>query len=181
MGRNRRFDFTLFESKHSKLIFRFYPKYSHCHSFDEVPPKSWDEVYKVYYSYSIIKHYKNDIFELPSEVMFSSGCDECSAIDEVAVACDLIVMGHKSITRTWNDEEITIELLNRDIYPTGDGVTWKISEIESIKSGNVQYEITLFRFDGVGYKFYLDKDKLGEFGSYLNDCCEYMLAHGEPI
>ena len=35
--------------------------------------------------------------------------------------------------------------------------------------------------DGIGYRFNLNKKRLKEFGEYLNSCCEYMLAHGDPI
>ena len=60
MGKKRKIDFVLRESDTSKLIFRFYPRRSSCHSFGDEPPKDWNDVYKVYYSYSIIQVYKED-------------------------------------------------------------------------------------------------------------------------
>lgn len=40
-------------------VFRFYPKRTHVHSFDHNLPKSWEEVYKVYYTCGIIRQYYN--------------------------------------------------------------------------------------------------------------------------
>ena len=54
MSKKRKIDFVLEESDTAKLIFRFYPRRSSCHSFGDEPPKDWSDVYKVYYSYSVI-------------------------------------------------------------------------------------------------------------------------------
>lgn len=54
MKKERKLDFVLKERNGYRLIFRFYPKQSHCHSFNDKPPTSWNEVYKVYYSYAIL-------------------------------------------------------------------------------------------------------------------------------
>ena len=51
MSKKRKIDFVLEESDTAKLIFRFYPRRSSCHSFGDEPPKDWSDVYKVYYSY----------------------------------------------------------------------------------------------------------------------------------
>ena len=74
------------------------------------------------------------------------------------------------------NEEHIIELLDNNIYPTGMGVSWTIREC---KNGN--YQVEMFNYSEVGYRFFLTKEKLKEFGEYLNECCEYMLAHGDPI
>ena len=39
----------------------------------------------------------------------------------------------------------------------------------------------MWDFDNTGYRFTLEKNELKAFGEYLNECCEYMLAHGDPI
>lgn len=190
MDKRRKIDFILHEDEWARVIFRFYPRQSSCHSFGDKPPKSWNDVYKVYYSYKVIKQYKDNKYR--SHILFDSHVDESSAIDEVAAACDLITMGHKNITKTWNNEEITIELLNREMKPFGMGVFWKISEIKTIvfdedsyfseeDKYEINYDVQMFRWDNVGYRFCLDKNKLREFGEYLNECCEYMLTHGDPI
>ena len=48
-------DFIIDEdSRIYRKIFRIYPKSTTIHSFDENPPKTWKDVYKVYYSFAII-------------------------------------------------------------------------------------------------------------------------------
>lgn len=47
----RKIDFILRNDEgFYKDIFRFYPRSTFVHSFNDNPPKNWDEVYKVYYS-----------------------------------------------------------------------------------------------------------------------------------
>ena len=64
-------DFIIDEdSQIYRTIFRIYPKSTTIHSFDENPPKTWKEVYKVYYSFAIIIQYyifrcKVSIFDIP--------------------------------------------------------------------------------------------------------------------
>lgn len=178
MWKKRKIDFILNEDEFSKTIFRFYPRQSSCHSFGDEPPNNWNNVYKVYYAYSIIKQYKpDDDNETPvSYVMFEETCDECSVVDEVAVRCKLIYEGTESVTKFWFGEEYTIELLNTEITPFGDGVSWKISN-----NNTSIYKIEMFDYCGKGFRFWLDKNKLKAFGEYLLECCEYMLAHGDPI
>ena len=54
----KHFDFVLNDDPgFDKTIFRFYPRSSRVHSLYNTPPKDWEEVYKVYYSWSIIKQY----------------------------------------------------------------------------------------------------------------------------
>lgn len=75
------------------------------------------------------------------------------------------------------ERDADIELLDREVFPIGDGVSWIIRNVK--QSGN--YEIIMWKHDGIGYRFYLDKSKLKYFGLYLQKCCEYMLKHGDPI
>ena len=84
MSKKRKIDFVLEESDTAKLIFRFYPRRSSCHSFGDEPPKDWNDVYKVYYSYSIIQVYKEDNWH---KTLCNCHCDECSIIDEIAERC----------------------------------------------------------------------------------------------
>ena len=73
--------------------------------------------------------------------------------------------------------EYTIELLNDEIFPFGMGVSWIINKYNQPDL----YEFILWDWENRGYRFYLEKDKMKEFGEYLDECCEYMLAHGDPI
>ena len=173
--KTRKLDFVLRETSQYKIIFRFYPRSSSCHSFGDEPPKTWKEVYKVYYYYRIIKVWldNND-----HQVLFDSGCDECSIIDEVANRIKLIGEGTTVYRgKTSDDEPFIIKLLDTECLPFGDGVSWIIHKIPR----HQKYEIALFDWQNVGYRFVLPKDKLVAFGKYLNMCCEYMLAHGDPI
>ena len=74
-----------------------------------------------------------------------------------------------------------IELFDNEIYPFGDGVSWTINKIINMWDDEVRYKISLWKYNHYGYRFYIDKDKLKDFGEYLKECCEYMLAHGNPI
>lgn len=172
MRKRRKIDFVLHESDFEKVIFRFYPRQSNCHSFGDKPPTKWEEVYKVYYSYRIMKIYKEDGSHV---ILFDCPCDECSEIYEVAERCKLIADGTKSITRAWEEKLYTIELLD-EVKPFGMGVFWKISECN-----DNAYKIEMWNWDDTGYRFWLDRNKLRKFGNYLQKCCEYMLVHGDPI
>lgn len=174
MNKKRKIDFTLYEDKEEIVVFRFYPRQSSCHSFGEEPPKNRNEVYKVYYSYKIFRRWKEDN---SAEILFDSYCDECSAIDEVAVRIKHIVNGEKSVTVKHLGEDFTIELLDNEIYSFGDGISWIISECR--KEGS--YQVILWNSEDKGYRFFADKETLKKFGEYLTECCEYMLAHGDPI
>ena len=171
MYKKRNIDFVLYEGEDEILTFRFYPRQSSCHSFDDSLPSKWEDVYKVYYSYSIFKRDKNDGF---INVLFEVNCDECSVIDEVAARIALIVDGKRSVTL---DNGRFIELLNNEVQPMGDGVSWEIKECRTPN----EYEVVMWDFDNTGYRFTLEKNELKAFGEYLNECCEYMLAHGDPI
>lgn len=173
MWKKRKIDFVLYEDSYEKLIFRFYPKQSSCHSFGDKPPINWSNVYKVYYSYSVLRQWKD---KDPTNVLFDSGCDECSIIDKVAARIKHIIDGKRIVIVNFMDEEHIIELLDNDMYPMGMGVSWTIREL---KNGN--YQVEMFNYSEVGYRFFLTKEKLKEFGEYLNECCEYMLTHGDPI
>ena len=197
--KKRKIDFILKERNGWRLIFRFYPRKSSCHSFDENPPKSWDEVYKVYYNYSILEEYDWDKYynrdtDKPTEwdvyMVFDGSFDECSRIDEVGYVCLELAKGKTEITREIDGEHYTWQLLDRDMYPLGDGVSWRIhkypgneneEDLEEYEKQSTVYEFELFDYRNIGYRFTLETEKMKEFGQYLLDCCEYMLAHGESI
>ena len=176
-------DFTIKESGDRKIIFRFRPRNSNCHSFNDKPPKEWKDVYKVYYSYQILDFY-DDTFD----VVFDENCDECSVIGEVANRCKLLSEGKKQVKvsrKDFDEEEVrTIKLLNDEMFPIGDGTSWfiRLDPKRRTMSRERLYEISLFNgYSNTGYRFWLTKERIGEFGKYLNNCCEYMLSHGDPI
>ena len=165
-------DFILIDNQFETITFRFLPRKSSCHSFDDNPPQCWEGVYKVYYAYEIIKASK---LTGKTERVYKCHCDECSVIDDIALRCKLIADGHTHHLVKREDESYKVKLLNVEVRPFGYGTSWKL-----IKS-NKKIEIQLFRWDNKGYRFSLDKETLRKFGEYLEECCEYMLAYGDPI
>lgn len=172
MSKKRKIDFVLQDNDWYTTIFRFYPRQSSCHSFGDEPPKDWNDVYKTYYSYSIFERWKDDNEHM---ILYNSRCDECSIIDEVAARCKCLAKGETEPTISYNDKTWTVKILDNEMYPMGDGTSWTISESRNY------YKFHLFRYDDVGFRFWLEKERIGEFGEYLESCCEYMLAHGDPI
>lgn len=173
MRKVKKLDFVLYDDDFKTLIFRFRPRQSSCHSFGDEPPKSWAGVYKVYYSYSVLIKWKHDG---SYEIVFDCSCDECSEIDEVARRCQYLADGIEQVEVSHPSFGVrTIELLNDPIVPMGMGVSWEIKKLYH------KYEFDLFNWGGVGFRFCLTKEKTKEFGKYLSECCEYMLAHGDPI
>lgn len=188
MKKQRKLDFILEERDDYKLIFRFYPRQSSCHSFDEKPPTKPEDVYKVYYSYAIIEQSRWEPDEpWESEILFYQYCDECSIIDEIGEICLLLSKGIEEFTTS--DNRI-IPLLNDCKHAFGMGTNWFITKHTCIEYGyeednedieTIYYRFMLFKYNGVGFKFTLKKDKIKEFGEYLLKCCDYMLKHGNPI
>lgn len=183
MSKKRKIDYIIEQEDDERLIFRFYPRQSSCHSFGDEPPKSWSDVYKVYYSYAVIKQWKfNPDDQWESEIMFYESCDECSIIDEVGQRCLLLADGYETFER--DDGEI-IPLLDKKIFPYGMGTEWTISKYTcpgwDDKNGYTYYKFTLFDYFDKGYRFRINEEDMKSFGEYLLGCCEYMLTHGDQI
>ena len=180
MSKKRKLDFILYEDDGEKLVFRFYPRRSSCHSFGDEPPKEWSDVYKVYYAYSIFR-YDKDFKE--HTTLFNCPCDECSSIGEVAARIKCLLDGKETITRSRNGEEWTIDLLGKEIVTFGDGVDWQIDKLDPVDELSLptRYKFMMWLYDEIGFRFVLKKEQMKAFGEYLESCCEYMLAHGEPI
>ena len=173
----RKLDFVIYESDTYRMTFRFYPKKSHCHSFNDEPPKTWLDVYKVYYSWAILKQWKNENGDIEKTiVLFTAHCDECSVIDEISARCNLLSRRIEQVKRKNGDENYKIKVLNRECYPMGMGISWIIR-----KTRNKSYIFEVWNFSNNGFRFELPHKRIKEFGEYLLMCCNYMLEHGEPI
>lgn len=173
----RKLDFVICESDTYRMTFRFYPKKSHCHSFNDEPPKTWLDVYKIYYSWAILKQLKNENGNIEKTViLFMAHCDECSVIDEISARCNLLSRRIEQVKRKNGDENYKIKVLNRECYPMGMGVSWIIR-----KTRNKSYIFEVWNFSNNGFRFELPHKRIKEFGEYLLMCCNYMLEHGEPI
>ena len=188
MRKKRKIDYIIEQSDDERLIFRFYPRQSFCHSFSDESPKTWADVYKVYYSYAVIKQWKfepEDQWE--SEIMFYEHCDECSEIDEVGQRCLLLANGVEVFKRK---DEKEISLLGNEILPLGMGTNWTIFKHTWTDVGceddeedvvHTYYIFVLFDYNDKGFRFSINEQDIKSFGEYLLGCCEYMLAHGDPI
>jgi len=176
MAKKRKIDFILYDDNDERLIFRFYPRQSSCHSFGDEPPKSWKEVYKEYFAYSVLKQYIENDGTIFTITLFEEPCDECSVIYDVGFRCKLISEGRETYTRMYNGESYTFDLLDNEISPIGMGTSWNIK-----KHSDDLFKIEMFNWNEAGFRFWLNKKELKEFSKYLEECCEYMLAHGDPI
>lgn len=178
MSKKRKIDYIIEQSDDERLIFRFYPRQSSCHSFGDEPPKDWSDVYKVYYSYAIIRQWRfNSEDQWESKIMFYENCDECSMIDEVGERCLLLADGVEVFKR--NDDK-EIQLLDQCILPFGMGTNWTIIKNTRFDL-STYYTFTLFDYFNKGFRFNVEEKDIRSFGEYLLGCCEYMLAHGDPI
>lgn len=158
----RKIDFIIYESKDERIVFRFYPRKSHVHSFNDEPPKSWAEVYKVYFSYSILLQYKDNPEK--TRVVFNEPCDECSVLDELPMLISHIL--ENNIT----DKNVLV--------PFGMGTIWELSYRNITQP---RWVFSLWRWDNIGYRFSLEENGLIRFKDYLSYVLEYMLQHGEGI
>lgn len=189
MSKRRKIDFIIHEDEDKKIIFRFYPRQSTCHSFGDEPPKSWSDVYKVYYYYRVLRFWKEKDGSICRnyDVLFDADCDECSIIDEVSYVCSLLADGIEVYKRKDGEE---IQLLNRRMFPIGMGIDWTITKYirpsfnwdkKECEPAVIIYTFTLFDWCDKGFKFFLFEKDVKAFGKYLEECCEYMLEHGDPI
>lgn len=176
----KHFDFVLGDDPGlDRTIFRFYPRSTHVHGFYDDPPKNWEEVYKVYYSWAIIKQYyeyRNDdsgtkIVPEDSVVLLDFGCDECSMLPDLAV-----VIKHVMDTGEIYDEP-TFGL------PAGD---WRIEKYEwddeYFNEHHESYQFYVFdNFSNQGFRFVLEKEEVLKFCDWLDMINQYALDHGEGI
>jgi hypothetical protein len=81
-------------------------------------------------------------------------------------------------------------LLDNQILPLGMGTNWTISKHTWTDIGyeddeedvvHTYYNFVLFDYNDKGFRFTINEKDLKSFGEYLLGCCEYMLAHGNPI
>lgn len=176
----RKFDFVLSENPYYRDVFRFYPKGTHVHSHDDNPPESWDGVYKVYYSWGIIRQYLDCYGKVESEEsqrLFDMFCDECSRIPELPAIIKWVMDSGESY------DQPTFGQPAGDWHITKGNGRYKWSNHEY--KYNEDYEYYDFQvFDNwtdQGYRFTLDKESALKFCEYLDTINNYALEHGEGI
>lgn len=156
------FDFTIKSDEYEDIVFRFFPRDSHCHSFDDQPPYNWNGVYKVYYSYAIVSISKDED-ESFGEVTyeFTIYRDECSVLTDLS----------KYIKGTLFSKK------KSKAYSMGQpGSEWEIF----YENNKIKF-VVFDSFNNNGYRFWLSYDRAEQFAAYLDMINDYMLKHGEPI
>ena len=169
----RKMDFEIRrDNDYCRDIFRFYPRRTHVHGFRITPPADWSEVYKVYYSWAIIRQYfDDDGIKLESSiVLLSIPCDENSRLSDLANIIRYVMeTGEIFDTPTFGQ-------------PAGD---WKIVKDAGKDDFLGDYEYYHFQvFNSLtdqGFRFTLDKKQALAFCDWLDQINEYALKHGEGI
>lgn len=164
----KRIDYIFNEEENERKIFRFYPRQSHVHGFGEECPQSWDEVYKVYYSWKIIHQFRdNKNSEWESDTVFEMSFDECSALGEIPYKTKSLKFGEETF-----------------FGAMGYGADWIIHYYEGDRrfSPKPYYNFIVWNnFTNQGYKFNLSQEESQQFLKYIDYVEEYMLKHSEPI
>ena len=189
--KEKHIDFIIEKTDDHIVKMRFYPQHSHCHGFYETPPKDWNEVYKVYYSWSILESHKgfikDDEMWTAFEPVFEMKWDECSAITYLPDTIEWILKKKKNFYRLptlgqpgsdWDfryiktcaskiyfDEQERGYLTNVVRTPEND-----VLEITVVNNCTQQ-----------AYHFLLTIDETQKFVSYLKKINQHMLENGEPI
>lgn len=163
----RKIDFVFEEDGRRRKVFRFYPRRSHVHGFGEDCPASWDEVYKNYYTRSVLWQSKrDDDGQWESKTIFEIKSDECSALTYLK----RVILDLKYGKSTY-------------AYSLG-GSMWRISfsAADFAHRRRPYYEFFVWkRYSGEACYFRLQRKEIRKFIKYLDYINEYMLQHSEPI
>ena len=151
------------------IVFRFYPKSSRMYGFDEEKrPKSFSEVYKVYYSWAIIERSSF----ASTNVLFRLGCDECSAL-----------FGLGEYIR----EAIKNKCKKLSIPSHGqEGSIWEIEYYKGRKRPKWAFYPDRIQFSvwsnltNKGFRFWLTVDEAAKFAEYIDRINHHMLENSEP-
>lgn len=84
----RHFDFCVGKQEgFYRDIIRWYPNTTHVHGFGDKVPRTWEEVYKTYYSWRVLRQYldaEGNVVPEKTKVLFSMMFDEASAFPRLA-------------------------------------------------------------------------------------------------
>lgn len=171
----KKFDFVIKEDKgFYRDIFRFYPKYTHVHGFHDKSPKSWKNVYKVYYSWAIFRQYCNNDTENKikrSKRLFGLSCDECSQIPNLSEIIKHVVhTGETFDEPTFGQPAGEWKVQQRKGYRRYDGAYYEYYDFEVFDNWTNQ-----------GYRFTLDNIEVLDFCNWLDGINDYALKHSEGI
>lgn len=169
----RKFDFVIHDDAFSRDILRFYPRRSHVHGYTDEPPTSWKAVYKVYYSWAVIRHYyyNGEIEPESGEKLFDMPMDECSELPELSEIIKYVVLTGEPF------DSFTVG------QPAGE---WCIKKEKCHNifndSKNIFYEFQVFNnLTNQGYRFCFNEIEALEFCDWIDAVNQYMLEHSEGI
>ena len=180
--KQKHLDFVIYEDDDEKVVFRFYPRQSHMHSFTESPPKSLEDVYKVYYSWGILRYQKREDGTLEqAERVFYMYCDECSALEhlEYVIRHTLRYRKRRTQALSFGCPGSTWTIL---YYPIMDW-NWENEEDdkhEILDQSLITCEV-FNNYSNLGYRFYMNRSTAFAFCDYLHAINQYMLENSEPI
>lgn len=155
----KNFAFLIKKTDDETIGFRFFPKRSHVHGFGDECPKSWSEVYKVYYDWCI---YHTIFGDRSSFYVW----DEGSALADLA----------NVITRFAAADKTDSALLNA----FGDGADWDIRYFVNAECDMRSFEFCAWNHHK-GFRFNLERDDALRFAAFIRRTLAYMLEHSEPI
>ena len=170
-------DFEISSNEHIRLLFRFYPRKSSIHSFTEEPPKDFNDVYKVYYSWAIMESrnraWHDEEPRWPEyKKIFSMRWDECSPLEHLVETIKTVVLTKEKQTGVVSMGQPSSE--------------WIIGyhEMQGVFNEDIEDYLSFYVFNNwsnMGYRFSLDLSKVRKFIDYINSINSYMLKHGDPI
>ena len=159
----KKLDFVIYEDSNERLLFRFYPRSSHVHGFRNTPPKEWNGVYKVYYSWAIIKQNKwTKDSNWESEKVFKLLVDECSEITNL-------------------DKYLEEIIFNKQKYSNFISMGQPSSEWEVYLQDDYIKICVWDTYLDKGFRFYIDIKYVEHFIEYIKRVNQYMLNHSESI
>ena len=149
------------------IVFSFFPNESRVYGFKDEYPKTWDEVYKVYYSWAIFTDGK---------LVFDMDTDENSAISGIANAI-------RKAIKTKSPNTLVVRTMGQP------GSDWEINYIEAFDWVDTGEEFEYIRVPEKdylkislwdnwmhkGYQFWLDISKANAFADYFDKVNAHML------
>ena len=154
----RKIDFILRNNEgFYKDMFRFYPRSTSVHSFNDNLQKNWDEVYKVYYSWAILRQYDYG----KTEKMLYFSCDENSEIPNLSNLIRQVIKTKKDL------------VVRAAGQPAGD---WYIyyKTYYTLDNEEDYLEFHIFNsFTHQGYKFIFTLDDCNKFCKYIDKVNDY--------
>lgn len=159
MKKEKNFGFLLKKDEYETIGFRFFPKQSHVHGFGSTCPKAWEEVYKVYYSWSIVA---TDCGERSSFDVW----DECSVLGDVAELITEFAAADAPDSKT--------------LRAFGDGADWDIDYFVNRDCNIRRFHFGVWKHNR-GFRFSLEREDALRFAAFIRKVQTYMLNHSEPI